>query len=136
MAFHRRFRGLLHTGTVVHADITNPALQLDGVVAGDGSEALYKLSMLDLSLVWPPGRVTLPGLLPEVGYRLSLPAPNNRSDTRYGTPVAPPPPPRWSEEGVILSGRLLDTVGVQSPLLTVDELVIIHARATPMKDRP
>ena len=136
VAFHKRFRDLLHSGTVVHADVTNPALQLDGVVAPDGSEALYKLSMLDHSLVWPPGRVTLPGLLPEVGYRLSLPAPRHRSDAVYGTPEPPPAPPRWSEGGVTLSGRLLDSLGVQSPLLTVDELVVIHARATTPKDHP
>ena len=75
VALHKAHRDLLHSGVVVHADPTNPALQLDGVVARDGREALYKLSMLEHSLVWPPGRVVLPGLDPATTYLVTIASP-------------------------------------------------------------
>ena len=37
--------------------------------------------------------------------------------------------PGWAENGVELSGALLDEVGLQSPLLGVDQMVILHAQA-------
>ena len=52
-------------GDVVHADLANPALLLEGVVAPDQSDALYRLAAVDHTLTWPPGRVTLPGLDPD-----------------------------------------------------------------------
>ena len=118
IALHKQHRDLLHHGVVVHADTTNPALQLDGVVARDGREALFKLSMLDSSLVWPPGRVVLPGLDPQVPYRVTLASPQ---------PLAAPPP--WAQSGVTLLGGTLATVGLQSPFLAVDTLVILHVVA-------
>ncbi|WP_392544031.1 alpha-galactosidase [Oryzobacter telluris] len=127
VALHRRFRGLLHGGVVVHADVTNRALQLDGVVAPDGTEALFKLSMLEHSLVWPPGRVTLPGLDPDVVYDVAVVGPVGLA--------SPAPLPRWATEPTRLSGGLLGTVGLQSPYLSVDELVVIHAVASSTEER-
>ena len=119
---HKRHRDLLHSGVVVHADTTNPALQLDGVVAGDGREALFKLSMLEHSLVWPPGRVVLPGLDPSTRYLVTI-----DSLSRDGLPDRGTPP--WAQRGVTLHGKALGTLGLQAPYLTVDTLVVIHARA-------
>ena len=122
VARHKQFRELLHRGTVVHADVTNPALQLDGVVARDGSEALYKVSMLEHSLVWPPGRVTLPGLDPLRHYRVEVvhPAPAEAPDGLL---------PLWARTGVTLTGEELGVIGVQAPSLRVDTLALVHATA-------
>jgi len=121
IALHKRFRGLLHSGTVVHADLANDALQLEGVVARDGREALYRLSGLDHTLTWPHGRVQLPGLDPDTTYRVTaLP------------PALKPfegPHPAWYDDGAVLSGRLLEQVGIMAPLLGADDLVILHAQA-------
>ncbi len=116
---HKRERALLHSGTVVHADLANPALDLEGVVARDGSSALYRLSTLDHTLVWPPGRVPLPGLDPDASYRVSVLPP--------GDTALDPHLPAWAEHGVTLRGRVLEEVGVQAPLLPVDALVLIRA---------
>jgi alpha-galactosidase len=62
IALHKQLRELLHSGVVVHADVTNPAVALEGVVATDQSRAAYRLSLLEHSLAWPIGRVQLPGL--------------------------------------------------------------------------
>ena len=118
ITFYRGARDLLHTGTVVHADVTNPALQVDGVVAADRGEALFRLSVLDHTLVWPPGRVTFPGLDADARYAVDLPAPQDLS-TVLATG------PRWVREGVVLSGRLLASVGLQAPSMRVGELLVI-----------
>ncbi len=155
IALHKRLRPLLHTGRVVHADPANPALLLDGVVAQDGSEALYKLVAVEHTLVWPPGRVTLPGLEPDRTYRVAAltpatadrllgsppqmpPAarPEASSDAHPTTPSASELPPRdhrpgWVRSEVTLPGRVLAEVGIHAPLLGVDQLVLIHAARVP-----
>ena len=107
----------------MHADLANPALLLEGVVATDGSEALYRLASLDHTLTWPPGRVPLPGLDPDRSYAVSAQAPGDGAV--HGAAGAP----GWSTDGVTMTGRVLAEVGLQAPLLAVDQLVLIRARA-------
>lgn len=117
---YKEVRELLHHGTVVHADLTDPALVLEGVVADDGSDALYRLAVVEHVLTWPPERVTLPGLDPDRFYRVSAQAPGDSSTTgRF--------PPGWADGTTVLTGRVLGTVGLQPPLLDVDHLVLIRA---------
>jgi alpha-galactosidase len=151
IALHKRLRGLLHTGRVVHADPANPALLLDGVVAQDGSEALYKLVAVEHTLTWPPGRVTLPGLDPDGRYRVAALTPATAEELLGAPPEMPPaappdaqptdhstselPPrdhrPGWVRSEVTLPGRVLAEVGIHAPLLGVDQLVLIHAARVP-----
>lgn len=136
IAFHKQLRPLLHSGDVVHADTTNPVLSLDGVVAPDRTDALYRLSALDHSLVWPPGRIQLPGLAPHRRYRVTLAGPGHDQHPHLhaaaaddaDTPEYGPLPP-WTRDGVELTGSFLAEVGLQAPLLTVDQLVLIRAQA-------
>jgi alpha-galactosidase len=121
VAFYRSVRDLVHHGDVVRADLANPALQLDGVVAPDRTDALYRLSALDHSETWPPGRVPLPGLDPDTTYVVRAQPPGDvaveTSSGRVG----------WAGAGIRLSGRVLGTVGIQVPLLRVDESVLVRA---------
>jgi len=123
IAFHKEVRGLLHTGEVVRADLPNTVLQLDGVVAQDRGEALYRLSALEHTLTWPPGRVPLPGLDLDRRYHVEAVSPGD-DDVLSGEHV-----PAWTRAPVTLPGRLLAEVGLQSPLLSVDHLILIRARA-------
>ena len=118
IALHKQFRGLLHSGRVVRADTVHDGLQLDGVVAPDGREALFRLSALDLTLGQPAGRLRFPGLDPETAYRVT-PVPLSVSPKDR-------PRPAWYDGGVVMSGRLLDEVGLVAPLLEADDLVIVH----------
>jgi alpha-galactosidase len=118
IALHKQFRGLLHSGCVVRADISHDALQLDGVVAPDGHEALFRLSALDLTLGQPAGRIRFPGLAPETAYQVT-PVPLSVSPKGR-------PRPAWYDGGAVLSGRVLDEVGLVAPLLEADDLVIVH----------
>lgn len=121
IAFHKRMRPLLHTGRTVRADSVDGASVLSGVVAADGSEALYALAQLRTSESYPPGRVIFPGLDPRTDYELRL-APVS---TPLGGPGQSPLP--WTERRTVLSGRTLGTVGVQAPVLHPEQLVLISA---------
>jgi alpha-galactosidase len=152
IALHKLLRGLLHTGRVVHADLANSALLLDGVVAQDASQALYKLVAVDHTLIWPPGRVTLPGLDPDRTYRVAALTPSNAARLVGSPPVAEGPPPGaaagalaprdhrpgWVRADLTLPGRVLAEVGIHAPLLGVDQLVLIHVAVVPSgeADRP
>ena len=130
IAFHKEMRGLLHSGEVVHADLDNPALILEGVVAQDGSDALYKLAALEHTLTWPPGRVSLPGLDPDRTYRVTAQAPGDAAALGGLGSVAATGGdgcPAWAPTGVRLTGRVLAEVGIQAPLLGVDQLVLLRA---------
>jgi len=119
---YKELRGMLHTGTVVHADPTNPAVWVEGVVAEDGADSLFRVAMLDHTLTWPPGRTTLPGLDPERRYRVSVQAPTSRA-------LGDRPVPGWVADGVVLTGRALGEVGLATPLLDVDTLILVRATA-------
>jgi alpha-galactosidase len=139
IALHKRLRPLLHTGRVVHADLANPALLLDGVVAPDQSQALYKLVAVEHTLTWPPGRVPLPGLDPDRTYRVAALTPANADQVLGPPPAASAAPlpgpvelaardhrPGWVRADLTLPGRVLAEVGIQAPLLGLDQLVLIH----------
>ncbi|MBP2705923.1 alpha-galactosidase [Microbispora sp. RL4-1S] len=124
VAFHKENRALLHSGEVVHADLADSALRLEGVVAADRSEALYAFSVVERPSTWPPGRIRLPGLDDERLYAVHAVHP--------GSPPAPGAMlPPWQRDGVILPGRVLRLAGVEAPSLDVDRSVLLRAVSPP-----
>lgn len=117
---HRSLRGLLHTGDVVHAD-TAAEVRLDGVVAADGSEALFQFVVLDRPATWPPERLRFPGLDPDAVYLVEEFAPGGR------VPAGQRPP--WLDAGVRLPGRVLEEVGLEAPSLDADRSVLLRLTA-------
>jgi alpha-galactosidase len=117
VAAHRELRGLLHSGDVVHAD-TAPEVRLDGVVAADGSEALFQFVVLDRPATWPPERLRFPGLDPDAVYEVAEFAP--------GGPVPAGQRPPWLDSGLRLPGRVLETVGIEAPSLDADRSVLLR----------
>ncbi|MGW4942043.1 alpha-galactosidase [Actinoplanes sp. NPDC004185] len=128
---YKLVRGLLHTGVLVHGDVSDPAYELTGVVAQDGSQALYAITATATSASYPPGRVTLPGLDPARTYRVRPQPPGDIIDgnaAEWGVAL-----PWWSPAGVRLSGRALETAGLRLPVLYPDRVVLI--RVTETEDR-
>ncbi len=117
---HKQFRPLLHNGTVVVADHPDQSIWVNGVVAGDGSEALFGIAAVDRSITWPPGRIRLPGLLPERRYRLTPLAPADRYPEAGQLPA-------WWLHGVSATGRVLGTVGIQIPAMYPEYLHLLRA---------
>lgn len=120
---YRELRGLLHGGTVVVGDHPDPAVWVGGVVAGDGSDAVFQVVTVGRSLTWPPGRIRLPGLDPDRRYDLAPLEPAAHAGD-------PGREPAWWARGTRLTGRLLGDVGVRIPALPPERLLLLRCRAS------
>ncbi|HEY5877408.1 MAG TPA: alpha-galactosidase [Nakamurella sp.] len=124
VALHKELRPLLHSGRVVVVDHPDPAVWVSGVIAQDGSDALFGIVTVDRSLTWPPGPVRLPGLIPDRRYRLE---PVHPADVY---PEAPQVPAGWGKS-MRLSGRALGLAGVQIPAMFPGYLHLLRVTAEP-----
>ena len=121
-ALYREVRHLLHTGEVVRADLTDEGTLLHGVVAADGSEALYAYVRLTTSPDAGPGRLRLPGLDPARTYDVV-----HRPDA--GAAAAPDSfPVAWWAAGATATGAVLERVGIAAPRLDPAQGVVLHVR--------
>lgn len=121
---YRRHRGLLHRGDVVHADHPDPAVAVHGVVAPDRSEALMAYVALGTSATELPSRATLPGLDPDRSYAVAP------VDTGGEPLTKQHQPPGWmAAGGFTASGRFLGEAGLQMPVLTPEQALVLHLRA-------
>lgn len=111
IAYHKRHRQLLHNGAVVRGDHPDPHVWIHGVVAEDGSEAIYAMVAMGSAETTTPVPVRLPGLLPDVLYQIELDG------------VVPPPAgaylgPAGVETGPVrLHGRVVGEVGIAMPIV-------------------
>ncbi|CAM3197460.1 alpha-galactosidase [Actinomyces slackii] len=121
IALHKELRGLLHSGTVVHADVDDDdVLRIQGVVAQDGSDALFEIASLGQPLTWPGAPRPLPGLDPQRTYRVSLAVPAYEG-LHYRA--------AWLEQGVTLPGAYLSATGLALPFIHPDHLILVRATA-------
>ncbi|MBU4435641.1 MAG: alpha-galactosidase, partial [Alphaproteobacteria bacterium] len=117
VALHKRLRALIHTGDLHRLD--RPANESAfGVVAGDGSEAVFAYTLVREQDAYFAGRLRLRGLNPQARYAVKL--------------VWPTPPAKRSPltealaVGVELDGRALMAVGLQLPRLQPQTGFILH----------
>ncbi len=71
-ALYAELRPLLHGGVTVRGDHVDPGALLHGVVSPDGGSAVFAWVRLATSATAGTARVPLPGLRPELGYRVRL----------------------------------------------------------------
>ncbi len=122
VALHKKLRPLLHTGRVVRADRGSEDFLLHGVVAQDGSRAVFGAVQLTQSITSDQGRVRLPGLDATRTYRVS----------KVQTPGAQPRnnAPWWVDGGhVELNGAALANVGVQVPAQWPENAILLDVQA-------
>ncbi|MFC4242954.1 alpha-galactosidase [Gryllotalpicola reticulitermitis] len=122
VAFYKANRNLLHTGRVVRGDHPDPSHWLHGVVAADGSHALYAFVALRTGDFAPPGAVRLPGLDPEAAYRVT-PVNLGEAGARHGFTANP----AWYRTGITMTGNALAVVGVQAGELSPEHLQLFTA---------
>ncbi|MDO4242708.1 MAG: alpha-galactosidase, partial [Actinomyces sp.] len=122
IALYKELRPLLHTGLTVHADLAqDEALRIEGVVAPDGTDALFQIACLGQLDAWPTAPRPLPGLDPDRRYHVRLAAPAY-PELRLTTP--------WMEDdGVVLPGSYLVSTGLALPVLHPDHLILVRATA-------
>lgn len=126
VAEFKRHRADFATGTVVHADGTDPSVRLDGMVSADRARAVYRFTQVTSSQTYPAAPVRLPGLDPEATYRvrpmdvsLDLETPGigcGQSDLYW-----------WNDKGVELSGGTLSAYGIRPPAINVAQAVLFEA---------
>lgn len=126
VGLYKRHRALIHTGTMVRADVPDPSLMLHGVVAGDGTRALFALAAVATSYSEQPGRVALPGLAPDALYRVELCYPGPDA---AGATFVQASPPAWVEGGALASGRFLAEVGLPMPVLNPEHAILLEVTA-------
>ena len=120
---YRRFRGLLHAGTVVRADAADASGFVHGVVAESGDEAVFAAVQLATTPWTAPPPILLPGLDAAREYRIR-PLPPGDRPTTIGTP------PAWlTPEGVVLPGGGLEHLGLPAPVLAPEQLILLHVTA-------
>ncbi|MFI5881389.1 alpha-galactosidase [Streptomyces sp. NPDC051554] len=125
-ALYRELRPLLHSGRTVRADLEDEARVLHGVVAYDGSRALYSWARVATSPEGQSGRTRFPGLSPDARYQL-------RVRTELGLPsfhqIASP---AWltaaQEDWLTLPGSVLTTAGLPMPTLNPEQALLIEVR--------
>ncbi|MEW1863976.1 alpha-galactosidase [Streptomyces sp. NPDC088194] len=131
-AMYRELRPLLHGGRSVRADLTAPddpdreARLLHGVVALDGSAALYCWARTATSAEGQYGRVPLPGLAADGSYQV-------RVRTELGLPsLHQTSGPAWLTEAltdwVRMPGAVLAQAGVPMPTLNPGQALVIEVR--------
>jgi alpha-galactosidase len=121
VAAYKRHRGLLHSGDVVRSDAGDSARWVHGVVAADGSSALFAVVAMAATRDAVVGPATLPGLDPEALYRVA--------PLRLGAwprVVQDAMPPWWEEGSVTMSGRMLGAVGIPMPLLAPEQALVLE----------
>ncbi len=124
IALFKQYRPLLHSGRMVRADEPDPTLRLHGVVSHDGDEALYALVSLATSFAEVPGRVCLPGLLPDAAYRVEAVYPAADDEQAFLQAV----PPAWLASGVKATGRFLAESGLPMPVLNPEHGLLLAVR--------
>ncbi|GAA1593638.1 alpha-galactosidase [Actinoplanes couchii] len=125
VALYKELRDLLHTGTLVHGDESDPAYSLTGVVTG--TDALFALTATATSVSYPPGAMILPGLDPDTVWHVRPQPPADVADGNAAAWGAALP---WcTPRGVRLSGRVLGGSGLRLPVLYPDRVLLIRATA-------
>ncbi|WP_045744025.1 alpha-galactosidase [Actinoplanes rectilineatus] len=132
VSLYKSVRGLLHSGTLVHADVADDAYSVTGVVAPDFSDSLFMVIATATSASYPPGSVPLPGLDPGLRYHVRPQPPGDVADGNAAAWGAALP---WcTPQGVHLTGRTLGASGLRLPVMFPDRVLLV--RATAVADLP
>lgn len=119
ITYYKAKRGLLHTGKVIRTEHAEPNTYVHGVVSQDAAEALFMVAQLRPSAYSRPANIRLTGLDALTNYRVKLVEPAGSAVSMQLKP------PHWYE-GVTLSGALLASVGLKSPVLRPEQAILIE----------
>jgi len=117
--FYKENRGLLHSGRVVRIDSVDGDSWSHGVVAQDGSKALFAYVAMKMSKFVLPPALRLGGLEPKAKYQVKLvkPAGGYISTGKYE--------PQWLD-GVTVDGTFLMKQGLRPPILQPEQAILLE----------
>ncbi len=126
---YRELRGLIHTGRVVNADLADDATALSGIVAPDGSRALYTWTRLASSPAGQSGRVPLPGLDAAARYLVRVRREIGEASRHQNGD------PEWlalaHAHGAELPGSVLALAGIPLPTLDPQQAMLLDVTRLP-----
>lgn len=121
IALYRRLRSTLHTGAVVNTDHPDPSATFSGIVATDGSAALFSYAQLTTSGAEAPGVMRFDGLDTDRRYTVRPVQPAGAPGTTGSRD------PAWILDGSItLPGSVLQTVGLAVPVLQPEQALLVE----------
>jgi alpha-galactosidase len=125
--FAKRIRPIVAQGRVVNVDAGDPSLDVRGMVSPDRETAVFTIAQTEMSASYPAGRVRLPGLAPDLRYRVEPILLGGA--TGFGLS-----PLHWLETGADLSGAELGTVGVRPLTMRPQEAIVLQLTARSAED--
>lgn len=123
----KELRGMLHTGSVKHADFKDLALRARGVVNGDATQAVWVVATVTNLRNVLTERLCPAGLDASRTYRVRLREEIGESRWGWNTP-------QWiaaarTGEGFVVSGALLQQIGLQLPPLWPMQAIVLDMQA-------
>jgi alpha-galactosidase len=117
--FYKDNRELVHHGRSIRVDYPESHAYLYGTIALDQSRALFTYAQLTPTIAVHPAPIKIRGLKAESSYRV-----------RPAYPVGEPTymlhqKPVWMD-GVVLTGRELEIIGVATPILAPEQALLIE----------
>ncbi|WP_305786747.1 alpha-galactosidase [Symbioplanes lichenis] len=127
IAYHKSIRPLIARGTVVNADLPDPATTLRGVVDADATRAVYIWARTVTSPAVLSGQVQFPGLDPDRDYTVRIVG-------DFGLPqfhgrIHSPWVRQALDGGVTLPGAVLVRAGLPMPALAAQQAMVLDLGA-------
>jgi alpha-galactosidase len=119
--YHKANRELLHTGKIVRVDQSEDNAWQHGVIAQDGSRAIFSAVQLRPSQYSRPANLRLHGLDESASYRIKLVTPAGPAEFMNLHL------PAWMSQELELSGAFLSAVGLKAPVLRPEQALLIEA---------
>jgi alpha-galactosidase len=119
--YHKANRELLHTGKIVRVDQSEDNAWQHGVIAQDGSRAIFSAVQLRPSQYSRPANLRLHGLDESASYRIKLVTPAGPAEFMNLQL------PAWMSQELELSGAFLSAVGLKAPVLRPEQALLIEA---------
>ena len=117
--YYKANRELLHSGRVTRMDSIDGNSWIHGVVAQDGSRAIFAYVALELSQYVHPMALVLGGLENDALYNVKVVTPFGGYEEITRSLAG------WID-GVTLDGRYLQTVGLSSPILKPEQAFLLE----------
>ena len=102
-------------------DHPNAAIVAHGVVSDDRREALLSVAQVKTSEHLVMDALRVPGLDPELTYRVEVPPLSLLRSMPFGPAVAQP---EWITDGLIATGRQLAVIGVPLPVMQPESALL------------
>jgi len=127
---YKEERALIHTGTAVRSDYPDEAYWAHGYVGEDAERAIFSFVALHTSVNAQPGRIRIPGLNPDTVYRIEPIELSAAALVRTASG-----PPSWWTEPTTVTGRVLESVGLQAPMLYPEQALLFRLIADSTSER-